>query len=86
MNEPHCGYQDPVPENCGNAPTRGRPATGRNTKVIRVPKDFDRELAIKMYYDWLPVIRTYAVFASDKKESVRWERLIKLLEELGEMP
>jgi len=64
---------------------RGRPATGENTKVIRVPMDFNRDKAVKMYYDWLPIIKAYKIFAADKKDSVRWERLIKLLEELGEL-
>jgi hypothetical protein len=63
----------------------GRPATGQNTKVIRVPKDFDRSIAIKMYYDWLPIIQEYADEAAINTKAVRWERLIKLLEELGEL-
>jgi hypothetical protein len=63
----------------------GRPATGQNTKVIRVPLDFNRQLAIKMYYDWYPIIQEYADYAAINKKSVRWEKLIKLLEELGEL-
>jgi hypothetical protein len=63
----------------------GRPATGQNTKVIRVPKDFDRAVAIKMYYDWYPIIQEYTGYALLNKQAVRWERLIKLLEELGEL-
>ena len=64
---------------------RGRPATGENTKVIRVPKDFDRAIAIKMYYDWYPIIQEYADYAVPNKKAVRWERLVKLLEELGQL-
>ena len=63
----------------------GRPATGQNTKVIRVPKDFDRAVAIKMYYDWMPIIQEYADYAAINKQAVRWEKLVKLLEELGEL-
>lgn len=64
---------------------RGRPATGENTKVIRVPKDFDRTQAIKMYYDWLPIIEEYRSIAKDNPLAVRNEKLIKLFEELGEL-
>jgi hypothetical protein len=63
----------------------GRPATGQNTKVIRVPIDFDRSVAIKIYYDWLPIIQEYADDAALNKKAVRWERLVKLMEELGEL-
>jgi hypothetical protein len=65
--------------------SRGRPATGQNTKVIRVPKDFDREKAITLYYDWLPIIEEYRSIATDNRLSVRNERLVKLMEELGEL-
>ena len=63
----------------------GRPATGQNTKVIRVPLDFDRRQAIKMYYDWLPIIEEYRSIAKDNPLAVRNEKLIKLFEELGEL-
>jgi hypothetical protein len=61
----------------------GRPATGQNTKVIRVPSDFDRDVAVKMYYDWLPIIEEYRSIARENPQAVRNEKLIKLLEELG---
>jgi hypothetical protein len=61
----------------------GRPATGQNTKVIRVPLDFDRALAIKMHYDWLPIIEEYRSIARDNPLAVRNEKLIKLMQELG---
>lgn len=58
---------------------RGRPATGRNTKVVRVPLDMDMELAMRMYYDWLPAI-------NEAKESLvpspRYDKLSKLLDQL----
>lgn len=66
-------------------PKRGRPATGQNTKVIRVPMDFDREEAIRMYYDWLPIIVMYNDEARRNPNSVRNEKLLKLMDELGEM-
>lgn len=62
---------------------RGRPATGQNTKVIRVPLDFDREKAVQMYYEWLPIIEEYRSIARDNPLAVRNEKLIKLMEELG---
>jgi hypothetical protein len=62
---------------------RGRPATGENTKVIRVPKDFDREKGIQMYYEWLPIIEEYRSIAQENPKAVRNEKLIKLMEELG---
>jgi hypothetical protein len=64
---------------------RGRPATGQNTKVIRVPKDMDRSKAIKMYYDWLPIIEEYRSIVKENPLAVRNEKLIKLMEELGEL-
>lgn len=62
---------------------RGRPPTGENTKVIRVPKDFDRDKAIQAYYEWLPVIEKYAATVRENPKAVRNEKLIRLLEELG---
>ena len=57
----------------------GRPATGRTTKVIRVPKDMDEDKAVTVYYDWLPVIEKYR---DECKDSPRHYYLKKLLEEL----
>lgn len=62
---------------------RGRPATGENTRVIRVPKDFDREKAVQMYYDWLPIIEEYRSLFAENPQAVRNEKLGKLFEELG---
>jgi hypothetical protein len=59
--------------------TKGRPATGRTTKVVRVPLDMDLELAVTVYYDWLPVIEKYR---TQSKGSPRYDQLRKLLEEL----
>jgi hypothetical protein len=62
---------------------RGRPKTGRTTKVIRVPLDLDAELAIKLYYDVLPVIRMYQDIADTSPNSVRSEKLIAFLNDIG---
>lgn len=61
--------------------TKGRPATGRSTKVARVPLDMNLELAVTVYYDWLPVIAKYR---ENLKDSPRYDQLRKLLEELKE--
>lgn len=58
---------------------KGRPATGRTTKVARVPLDMDVELAVTVYYDWLPIIEKYR---DECKDSPRYYYLNKLLEEL----
>lgn len=65
------------------AKKRGRPSTGRNTKVIRVPMDADHNMMIKMYYEWLPIIEEYRSIARDNPLAVRNEKLIKLMQELG---
>lgn len=58
---------------------KGRPATGRTTKVARVPLDMDLEKAVTVYYDWLPIIEKYR---ESCKDSPRYDQLRKLLEEL----
>jgi hypothetical protein len=67
-------------------PRRGRPATGINTKVIRVPLDFDRETALKMYYEWLPIIREYKEIAELFPLPVRNHKLVQMFEEIGDVP
>lgn len=59
---------------------KGRPATGRSTKVVRVPMDFDVDLAMRMYYDWLPIIENSR---ETLKGSPRYEQLCRLLNQLG---
>jgi hypothetical protein len=61
--------------------TRGRPATGRTTKTVRVPNDMEIKKAVTIYYDWLPIIEKYR---KECKDSPRYEQLRKLLEELKE--
>jgi len=57
----------------------GRPATGRTTKVVRVPTDMDWEKAVTVYHDWLPIIERYR---EQLTTSPRDYKLAKLLEEL----
>ena len=59
---------------------RGRPATGRTTKVVRVPLDMDLELAVTAYYDWIPLL---IEAKNTLKESPRYDKLAKLLEQLN---
>lgn len=63
--------------------SKGRPATGRTTKTVRVPKDLDVDKAIKMYYEWLPIIEHYRAILAESPNSVRNEKLARLFEELG---
>jgi hypothetical protein len=60
----------------------GRPASGRTTRVVRIPIDMDIELAVTAYYDWLPVILRYR---DELSNSPRDYKLRKLLSEL-ELP
>lgn len=76
-------YPEGVEVENSNKPKRGRPATGRTTKIIRVPLDFDEKTALNFYYNWLPVIEEYRSIAEENPQSVRNEKLIKLLQELG---
>lgn len=64
------------------ASKRGRPNTGRTTKVVRVPSDMDISIATKMYYDWLPIVEEYRSIAAQSPNSVRNEKLCQLLEQL----
>lgn len=62
---------------------RGRPATGRSTKTVRVPIDMNVELAVTAYYEWLPVL----IDARDTLgTSPRYDKLAKLIEQLNLPP
>jgi hypothetical protein len=65
--------------------TRGRKATGRTTKVIRVPLDFDVSIATQLLYEWLPILLEYESIAESTAASVRSEKLVRLFEELGKI-
>lgn len=62
---------------------RGRPATGQNTKVIRVPKDMNREVALQLYYDILPSLVHWKEQSQGKEHMPRYDALCKLLAELN---
>lgn len=62
---------------------RGRPATGRSTKTVRVPVDMNMELAVTAYYKWLPIL----LEARDTLgTSPRYDKLSKLLADLSLPP
>ncbi len=61
---------------------RGRPATGRTTKVVRVPIDMDMDVALELYYDWLPVLLSWHETASETREQPRSDKLVKMFSEL----
>jgi hypothetical protein len=81
----NCPYNDSLlnPPVVLPAPKVGRPATGRTTKTVRVPLDMDEKLAIKMYYDWLPVLRAYYEVAMRNPKAVRHEKLIRMFDDIG---
>jgi len=64
---------------------RGRPATGRTTRTVRVPIDMDIDVALELYYDFLPTLIHYADVAKDTESSVRSEKLVQLYQHLGEI-
>jgi hypothetical protein len=61
----------------------GRPATGINSRVVRIPLDMDIHLAQRMYYDWLPTLVRYNQACIDKLSSPRYDALRSLMQELG---
>ncbi len=64
---------------------RGRPKTGRTTTVVRLSNDIDVPLAKRLYYDVLPIIQRYQKIADAAPNSVRNEKLIAFLEEIGRL-
>jgi len=61
----------------------GRKPTGRTTKVIRVPNDFDYEVAARLYYDFLPSLEYWNAQAKISPTSPRYDALRKLVNEAG---
>lgn len=61
----------------------GRKPTGRTTKVIRVPLDFDYETAARLYYDFLPSLEYWSEQANLHPSSPRYDALRKLISESG---
>jgi len=62
---------------------RGRPATGRTTKVVRVPRDWDMERMEWLMECVAPNLLRYEKIARQHPHSVRNEKLIKLLNDIG---
>jgi hypothetical protein len=62
---------------------RGRPATGRTSKTVRVPLDMDITIALKLYYDVLPSLVYWEEECIGKEALPRYDRLIKLMSEIG---
>lgn len=61
---------------------RGRPATGRKTKVVRAPKDFNVHFALHMQYDILPLLEHVRDNRELHKSSPRYEQLLKLIDRI----
>jgi len=59
----------------------GRKPTGRSTKVIRVPNDFDYDKAARLFYDLLPSLEYWSEQAKINSSSPRYDALRKLLAE-----
>jgi hypothetical protein len=59
---------------------RGRPAIGRSTHMLRVQREVSKEFAERAYFEWLPVLESYA---ANCKDNPRYDKLRKLLTELG---
>lgn len=59
----------------------GRSKTGRTTKVVRVPLDFDVKKAARLYYDLLPNLEYYHEQSLIHGNSVRYDFLRKTISE-----
>jgi hypothetical protein len=83
----NCSYNNSILNPPVTIPPKkvGRPATGRTTKTVRVPLDMDEKLAVKMYYDWLPVLREYYDTAMLNPHAVRQEKLMRMFEDIGNL-
>lgn len=62
---------------------RGRPATGRTSKTVRVPLDMNTDVALQLYYDILPTLVHWYEESRDKQGMPRYDRLLKLYAELA---
>jgi hypothetical protein len=62
----------------------GRKATGRNSKMVRVPLDFDHKHGIKLYYEVLPVLIAWREesFSDKKLSAVRYEKMRQMFEDM----
>jgi len=58
----------------------GRLPTGRTSKVVRVPIDFNLDLALRMYYDVMPTLLHYAR-VGEKTTSPRYYAVRQIVDE-----
>jgi hypothetical protein len=62
----------------------GRKATGRNSRMTRVPNDMNMCRVRVLYYDILPKLQEYQRLAdSHKSTEPRWEKMIRMFEDLN---
>jgi hypothetical protein len=62
----------------------GRPATGRTTKMVRVPQDLKPHVATALYVDVLPILAEYYARSIEpgRAEQPRYDQLHRLFDEL----
>lgn len=60
---------------------RGRPATGRTTKVVRVPKEANAKICQKAV-EIEEIINTWKEIIKGKEKLARWEKTNQLLNDL----
>lgn len=64
--------------------TMGRKATGRNSRMVRVPLDCDIKVAMRLYYETHPLLEHWAEeLKTHSPEEPRWNNLYKLLHDAG---
>ncbi len=55
------------------------------SKVVRVPKDCDVQVALELYYDWLPTLLAFEAMTREYPGAVRNEKLVRMFSEIGEI-
>jgi hypothetical protein len=66
-----------------NSKKRGRPATGRTSRVERVPLDINMGLAVILYYDILPILKEHNESLKGNEHLPRYDRLKKLMDSIA---
>jgi hypothetical protein len=62
----------------------GRNATGRSTKMVRVPLDCNYHEALRLYYEVAPVLEEWnRKAATHSADEPRWSNVVRLLEDTG---
>lgn len=59
----------------------GRKPTGRTSRVIRVPLDFDYDIAARLFYDLYPTLVHYYQQSQENPNSPRYEYLKRTIAE-----